>query len=87
MTLIDDWRSHLKHAWSLRLMALGFVFQALQFVNNSGLLPVWNSSMPAAIRDIIPPWLNQAISAVLFGAAMIARVIPQRKLSGGSDGQ
>lgn len=85
MTLIDDWKSHLKHAWSMRLMALGLVLQAIQFLNDSGLLTVWNSSMPAAIRDVIPPWANQAMSAVLFGAAMIARVIPQKQLSGISD--
>ena len=23
LALIDDWRTHLKHAWSLRLMAVG----------------------------------------------------------------
>lgn len=84
MTLIDEWRECLKHAWSLRLVALGFVWQFMAFLNDSGALNVWNM-MPQGAREIMPPWANHAISAVLFGSAFIARFIPQKKLSGGSN--
>ena len=79
LALIDDWRTHLKHARSLRLMAVGLFFQVLSFLDHSGLLGIWNM-MPPGMQQIMPGWANQAIGAILFCAAMLAMLIGQPKL-------
>lgn len=80
MTLIDEWRDCLKHAWSLRLTALGFLVQAISYINDLGLLNIWNM-MPFGVRQIMPAHADHIISGVLFGAAFVARFIPQKKLA------
>lgn len=79
MRLIEHWRTYLKRAWSLRLGALALFFTLLDWLNRAGLLNIW-VMMPPEVRAALPPWITQAIGAVLFGAALAARVIKQPKL-------
>ena len=79
LTLIDNAGTYLRHAWSMRLMAVGLFFQLLAFLDHIGLLNVWNA-MPAGVQQIMPAWANQGVSVALFGAAMLSRVVGQPKL-------
>lgn len=64
MRLIDDWRTVLRKAWSIRLALVAAVFAGLEMA-----LPFFG--------DAIPPKLFLALSlAVTIGAA-VARIVAQ----------
>lgn len=73
--LVSNWRAVLKRAWSVRLMALAFVFILLE--------PIYNFVAATWVSRNI--WIQLAMSAVtglLTIAAIIARIFVQQKVSG-----
>lgn len=73
--LVSNWRVVLKRAWSVRLMALAFVFILLE--------PIYNFVAATWVSRNI--WIQLAMSAVtglLTIAAIIARIFVQQKVSG-----
>lgn len=77
MRPIENWWLVLKHAWSVRLMALGLVLNAGAIV-----LPLLAAAVPASLMI--------GYGLVTFGvivAAGASRFIKQDKLGGGTDGE
>lgn len=74
MKLIENWRAVLKHAWSVRLLALAGVLSGLEVA-----LPLLNGVLP------IPPLTFAGLSGFCVCAAFIARFVVQEKLSGDRD--
>lgn len=72
MKLIAHWKRCLLHAWSSRLLILGFAFEAL--------LQLWSMVTPET-RSLIPePW-GHVLSLVCFGGAFLTRFVHQPKLA------
>lgn len=69
--LIDDWRVVAVHAWSVRLMLVAALLSGLEMA--MPLLLDWHP---------LPPLLGAGLTFVVVGAALIARFIAQRRLSG-----
>jgi len=65
MNLAYDWLRILKKAWSLRLAALAFVFQAAELV-----LPIF--------VDAFPRYIFAGLSVAALAGSMWARLIRQR---------
>lgn len=86
MKLIDNWKAHLLHAWSVRLMALGLLMKVIQIVNDAGLLNIW-SAMPDKVQAMFPDGVFAGVQAALYAAAILAKLVQQTSLSGGSNGQ
>jgi hypothetical protein len=72
MTLHSEWRRLLRHAWSIRLLALAGLFQALQAV-----LP--------AFEDVIPGHWFGIASGLATTGAFIARLITQKEFHNDQD--
>jgi len=70
--MTDAQKKVLRHAWSLRLIVLAAVLSSL---------PVFISLVNADLLGI-DPVVFAAIAAVVNIAAFIARLIPQRSVSG-----
>ena len=64
--LLPDWRDLVRRAWSIRLMALAFLFTATEVM-----LPFFS--------DAIPPRLFAALSGVAVAGAFVARLMAQQK--------
>lgn len=73
MKLTADWRQVLRHAWSVRLIALSILLSALELAAPllQGLLPV-------------RPGIFAALVVLTSIAAGVARVVAQRNLPAGS---
>lgn len=65
MTLKSEWRSIVKKAWSIRLMAAAFIFTAAE------------AALPF-LGDDIPPRLFAMLSGVAVAGAFISRIMVQR---------
>lgn len=67
MRLVDDWRD----AWRFTSI----------WASGAGLgaLTVWNM-MPAAVRGIVPDWIEVVGGIALWGVVIVARLAPQPKL-------
>lgn len=75
---VDDCRAWWKF-WSLRLTAIGVVLQSWITIAPDSLSAVWGQT-PGEVRDLLPLWLVKTIPIALFVAAMVARLMKQRKL-------
>ncbi len=64
--LLPDWRTLVRRAWSIRLMALAFVFTSTEVM-----LPFFS--------DAIPPRLFAVLSGVAVAGAFVARLMAQQK--------
>lgn len=64
--LLPDWRNLLRRAWSIRLMALAFLFTATEVM-----LPFFS--------DAIPPRVFAVLSGVAVAGAFVARLMAQQK--------
>ena len=64
--LLPDWRDLVRRAWSIRLMALAFLFTAAEVM-----LPFFS--------DAIPPRLFAVLSGVAVAGAFVARLMAQQK--------
>jgi hypothetical protein len=67
--LADDWRSILRYAWSLRLIALATLLSAIEFA-----LPMFMADPPVH-RGVFA-----ALAFVVSIAAAIARLVAQRSV-------
>lgn len=72
MKLVPNWQRVLRHAWSVHLVALSILFQVADVA-----LPYFQPWFPEGIFT----WLS-AIAAI---GAVIARILPQKKVSNGQD--
>ncbi|QJX04205.1 MULTISPECIES: DUF7940 domain-containing protein [Rhizobium] len=78
--LVSNWRAVLKHAWSIRLMALALLFIILEPVYTF-VAATWVS------RNIYIQLAMSAITGLLAVAAIIARIFVQQKISGDLNGK
>jgi hypothetical protein len=70
LELVDNWRDVLRYAWSVRIIIISGVLNALAAaLDFGGLLP------------ISPAWLF-ALTFVVNLGAFVARIVAQRNLSG-----
>ncbi len=70
--LHEDWKHLLRHAWSLRLMALAFVLTCAEVS-----LPLLQSYMQGVLN--IPTGLFAALAGAASAAAMVARLVAQKQ--------
>lgn len=75
MKLIDDWRDAWR-LWSVRLVAVGALLQALAMASPDTLLVAWNA-LPSDLRIVLPEGAEGYISLGLYLAAIVARVLKQ----------
>lgn len=78
--LVHNWRAVLKHAWSVRLMALAFLFIALEPIYTF-VAATWVS------RNIYIQLGMSIVTGLLTIAAIIARIYVQQKVSGDMNGK
>jgi len=76
MTLIDDAKTVLLKAWSIRLALLGAMFSALEVA-----LPFFQP------LDIFPPTTMAILALFASSGAALARLIAQPKMTGGASGE
>jgi hypothetical protein len=73
--LVHNWREVLKRAWSVRLMALAFLFIILE--------PIYTFVAATWVaKNIYIQLAMSAITGLLAVAAIIARIFVQQKVSG-----
>ncbi|PDV89946.1 hypothetical protein CO652_00555 [Rhizobium sp. H4] len=78
--LVHNWREVLKRAWSVRLMALAFLFIVIE--------PIYNFvSATWVARNIYIQLGMSALTGLLAVAAIIARIFVQQKVSGDLNGK
>jgi len=71
MHLANNWRAILKHAWSVRLLALAGVLTGMEAV-----LPFADGLIP------IPKGWLAGLSFLVIGGAFVARLVAQQSVSG-----
>jgi hypothetical protein len=71
--LAPDWKRILVKAWSVRLMALAFVFTALEIA-----LPFLDGYLP------IPQRVFAAAAGLAGAGAFVARLVAQKNMEAGS---
>jgi len=67
LKLRHDWRKILRHAWSIRLLALAGILSGCEAVLPIA-QPYWN----------IPPWAFSAILFIIIAAAFVSRIVAQK---------
>lgn len=67
MRLVPNWRAVLRRAWSLRLMAIAFLFSVLEVA-----WPYFEGLVP------VPPRLFALLSGLFAGAGFVARFVAQK---------
>jgi len=75
MTLHPDWRSILRRAWSIRLIALAGLLSGCEMA-----LSMFGSDWLQ-----LPRWVSALVVLVVTMAALITRLIAQKGLSGKPD--
>lgn len=74
LTLIENWRAVLKHAWSVRLILLAAVL--------SGLEVAMQVVIAFGVQVPVPSGLFAALAGLVSFAACLARFFVQQKVSG-----
>lgn len=74
MKLVSNWRAVLRHAWTVRIAILIALLNGVYVT-----VAIITESLPVA-----PLWLA-LLNGVLAAAVPIARLIPQRPISGGDN--
>ncbi|TAX75628.1 hypothetical protein ELI00_04855 [Rhizobium ruizarguesonis] len=78
--LVHNWRAVLKHAWSVRLMALALLFIIIE--------PVYSFAAATWVsRNLYIQLAMSVATGLLAVAAIIARIFVQQKISGDLDGK
>lgn len=70
MRLVSNWRVVLRHAWSVRLLAIAFLFSVLEVA-----WPYFEGLIP------VPPRLFALLAGLISGGAFVARLVAQKGLS------
>ncbi|ARQ09234.1 hypothetical protein NXC12_CH01156 [Rhizobium etli] len=78
--LVYNWRAVIKHAWSVRLMALALLVIVLEPVTNF-VAAAWVS------RNLYIQLAMSAASGLFAAAAIVARIFVQQKISGELNGK
>ncbi|MBX5217235.1 MULTISPECIES: hypothetical protein [unclassified Rhizobium] len=78
--LVHNWRAVVRHAWSVRLMALALLFIVLEPVINF-VAATWVS------RNLYIQIGMSTASGLFAAAAIVARVFVQQKISGELNGK
>ncbi|PDT01032.1 hypothetical protein CO666_27325 [Rhizobium chutanense] len=78
--LVHNWRTVLRHAWSVRLMVLALLFIVLEPVINF-VAATWVS------RDLYIQLAMSAATGLFAAAAIVARIFVQQKISGELNGK
>ena len=73
MKLVSNWPAVLRHAWSVRLLALACLLTAAEVA-----LPLLDGLLP------VPPRVFAILSGLTSAGALAARFIAQQKISGES---
>lgn len=81
MTPVEDWKTVLWRSWTVRLSALSGAVQALYVAWPTLMLDIWNA-LPDPLKAVLPYRVAMFIPLVLTLAAIAARPIVQRKISG-----
>lgn len=68
MKLVDNWKSIIKRAWSLRLMILAAILSGVEVV-----LPFLSESIPRGTFAVL--------SGITVAAAFVARLVAQKGIS------
>ena len=71
MRLVADWRRVMRHAWSVRLMALAGILSGFEAA--LPYLPAFLSMSPAVLATL---------TGIVVAAAFISRLVAQEKLDG-----
>lgn len=71
LELASDWRAVLRHAWSVRLLALAALLSFLEVVLN-----LVGSELP------LPPLGRALVTGVVVAGALVARIVAQKQFSG-----
>ncbi|OWQ98027.1 hypothetical protein [Sphingopyxis witflariensis] len=85
MKLIPHWKA-MWRSWSVQINALGLAILAWFTFDPIAVLSVWNA-MPSAVHDLIPEQAVSGLGAIIFGLAMIARLVHQPKLQEKRNGE
>jgi len=72
--LIDDWRRILKHAWSVRLIALSILLSAVEVAVQA--------AIAIGYQPPILPGAFAVLAGIVSGAAGFARFVAQPKMRG-----
>lgn len=72
--IIPEWRAMLRHAWSIRLLALGFVFAGAQ-----ALIDIFGIDAVPFVKGL-PTWAKMLIVMVIMGGAFVAKFVIQPKM-------
>lgn len=78
--LVHNWRTVLRRAWSVRLMALALLFIVLEPVSNV-LAATWVSG------NLYIQLAMSTASGLFAAAAIVARIFVQQKISGELNGK
>lgn len=77
--LVHNWCAVIKHAWSVRLMALALLFIVLE--------PVINFAAAWGPRNVYIQFAMSVASGLLAAAAIVARIVFQQQISGELNGK
>ncbi|MBA5804002.1 hypothetical protein [Rhizobium changzhiense] len=78
--LVHNWRAVIKHAWSIRLMALALLFIIIE--------PVYSFAAATWVsRNIYIQLAMSVATGLLAVAAIVARIFVQQKISGDLNGK
>lgn len=78
MKLVPDWKL-MWRSWSVRLNAIGLAVMSLIWFDPSIALMLLNA-MPSGVRAILPANAVTLASVLIYGAAILARIVHQPKL-------
>lgn len=78
--VVSNWKAVLRHAWSVKFMALAFLFIILE--------PIYTFVAATWVaKNIYIQLAMSAITGLLAVAAIIARIFVQQKVSGDLNGK
>ena len=69
MKLIDNWRTVLRKAWSMRFMALATLLSGLEV------------TLPMLDADLLPTGVLAAAGGVVTALALLVRLVAQKEIS------
>ena len=78
MTLLPDWKTVIRKAWSVKFMALAAIFSGLETIA---------SIAGESVAGAFPPGAYAAFVGLLTSVALLARVVAQNELHDGEPGQ